>query len=195
MRTRPPRLAPAALALLLPLSLCLPGCGLMGANMRPASDNPIVAPSSDFETTWKAAVASVDEYFDIASENRLSGKIVTQPKAGATLLEPWSGDSVGFRERFESSLQTIRRFAIVTVKPAPAGGFAVKVEVFKELEDLIKPDRQNAGRAVFSNDFPVNRSREIVGPVPLSVQWIPRGRDPLLERAILAKIRDNLFLP
>jgi hypothetical protein len=161
---------------------------------RPVAENPLLVPSPDLEAVWNKTVAAVDKYFDIASENRLSRTIVTQPKMGATLLEPWSGDSVGFNERLESSVQTIRRFAIVKIEPAPAGGYLVKVEVRKELEDLVKPDRQAAGRAVFNNDFPVNRSREIVGPVPVPVGWIPRGRDPQLEQAILARIRDAFFL-
>ncbi len=161
---------------------------------RPAAENPLMVPSSDFEAVWNKTVAVVDKYFEIESENRVSRTIVTHPKIGATLLEPWSGDSVGFDERLESTLQTIRRFAIVKVDPAPAGGYMVKVEVRKELEDLVKPDRQAAGRAVFNNDFPVNRAREIVGPVPVPVGWIPRGRDPNLEQAILTGVRDSLFL-
>jgi hypothetical protein len=158
------------------------------------AENPLVVPGSDFDAVWNKTVAVVDNYFDIASENRLSRTIVTQPKVGATLLEPWSGDSVSFTDRLESSLQTIRRFAIIKVDPAPTGGYLVKVEVRKELEDLVKPDRQAAGRAVFNNDFPVNRVREIIGPVPVPAGWIPRGRDPNLEQAILAGVRDALFL-
>jgi hypothetical protein len=156
--------------------------------------NPLVVPSADFETVWKECVAVLDEYFEIASENRLSGTMVTQPMIGATLLEPWRGDSVGLSERFESTIQTMRRHARITVKPAPGGGYLVKVEVFKELEDLTKPDRQSAGRAVFNNDFPTNRTFEIVGPVPLPLQWIPRGRDPKLEQVILDRIRFALFM-
>ena len=76
---------------------------------------------------------------------------MTEPKIGATILEPWHADSVGVRERMESTLQTIRRFAIVTVNDAPGGGYTVKVEVYKELEDMAKPDRQMGGRAVFNN--------------------------------------------
>jgi hypothetical protein len=68
------------------------------------------------------------------------------------------------------------------------------VEVIKFLEDLAKPDRQAAGRAVFNNDFPVNRTREIISPVPAPLGWIYRGRDQDLEQAILAGIRDALFL-
>ncbi len=162
---------------------------------RPVTPNPLVVTNSDFETIWRATIAIVDDYFDISSENRLSRRIVTDPKIGATIFEPWHGDSVGFRERLESSLQTIHRFAIVTVNDAPGGGFAVKVEVRKELEDLVKPERQAGGRAVYANDFPVNRTREIVGPLPLPKGWIPRGRDTKLEQAILERIRRELFLP
>jgi hypothetical protein len=161
---------------------------------QPVAENPLVVPATDFNAVWNKTVAVVDKYFDIASENRLSRTIVTQPRIGATLLEPWSGDSVGFHERLESSLQTIRRFAIIKIDPAPSGGYLVKVEVRKELEDMVKPDRQAAGRAVFNNDFPVNRTREIVGPVPAPLGWINRGRDPNLEQAILAGVRDALFL-
>lgn len=170
------------------------GCSSM-SGLRAVAENPMVIPSADFETVWNASVTAVDEYFDIASESRDQRKIVTQPKSGATLLEPWEGDSIGFHERFESTLQSIRRFSIVTVQPAPTGeGWMVKVEVYKELEDLIQPDRQSAGRAVFNNQFPLNRTREVVGPVQVPAYWIPRGRDPKLEQAILAKIRAALFL-
>ncbi len=187
--------AAAALLALAALALTPAGCATTGfLSRQPPVANPLVVPSGDFEAVWKATIASVDEYFDIRAENRLARKIVTDPRIGATLLEPWYGDSVGFTQRLESTLQTIRRFAIIQVDPAPGGGWLVNVEVRKELEDLAKPDRQMGGRAAFANDFPVNRTREIVGPVPAPVGWIPRGRDALLEKAILARIRDALLL-
>ena len=143
---------------------------------------------------WNKTVAVVDKYFDIESENRLARTIKTQPQMGATIIEPWALDSPTIEDRFEASLQTIRRVAIIHIDPAPTGGFLVKVEVHKFLEDMAKPDQQPAGRAVFTNDFPVNRTREIVGPVPAPLGWISRGRDPHLEQAILAGVRDALFL-
>jgi hypothetical protein len=186
------RIRPIAAALLALAALSQSGCAVTG--LQAVTPNPLVVPNGEFEKVWKETVAVVDDYFEIASENRLSHKIITEPRIGATLLEPWYGDSVGFYERLESSLQTIRRFAIVSVDPAPGGGWAIKVEVRKELEDLVKPDRQTAGRATFTDNFPVNRTREIVGPVPLPAQWIPRGRDPKLEGVILNRIRNALFL-
>jgi hypothetical protein len=161
---------------------------------RPVIPNPLVVPSSDFESVWNKTVAVVDKYFEIERENRLSRTIRTQPQMGATLLEPWALDSSTLEDRLESSLQTMRRFAIIHVDPAPTGGYLVKVEVHKELEDMGKPDRQPAGRAVFINDFYVNRTRDIVGPVPAPLGWINRGRDPNLEQTILAGVRDALFL-
>jgi hypothetical protein len=161
---------------------------------KPVAPNPLFVPAGDFEKVWSETISALDIYFDIADENRLTRRIVTNPKTGATLLEPWYGDSVGFNERLESSLQTIHRFAIATVNDAPGGGFLVKVEVYKELEDMVKPERQTGGRAVFANDFPINRTREVVGPVPLPSGWIPRGRDPKLEQVILNRVRKVFFL-
>jgi hypothetical protein len=188
------RLIAAAVAALAALGPA--GCATVSRVIapRPVSENPLVVPTADFDTVWRETVAVLDEYFDIRSENRLARTIVTDPVQGATLLEPWRGDSSGFYERLESTLQSTRRFARVQIDPVPGRGFAVKLEVLKELEDLAKPDRQSAGRAVFNNDFPVNRTREIVGPVPIPLQWIPRGRDSRLEQEILQRIRDALFL-
>ena len=176
------------------VACAMPGCATTRA-AKVAGDNPLIVPSGDFEAVWNASVVVVDQYFDLASEDRIQRKIVTQPKSGATLLEPWEGDSVDFYERFECTLQTIRRFAIITVEPSPTGqGWAVKVEVRKELEDLAQPDRQSIGRAVFNNVAPPNRTREVVGPVQAPAYWIPRGRDPKLEQVILARIKASLFL-
>ncbi len=193
MRIRLFTAATAALAVLLGAGGCS-SINALGFRQGPPVANPLVARSADFERVWRETVAVVDDYFEIATENRLARRIETQPRLGATLLEPWYGDSVGFDQRLESTLQTIRRFAIVTVDPAPGGGWTVNVEVRKELEDLVKPVAQAGGRAVFNNDFPVNRTREIVGPVPLPSLWIPRERDVRLEKVILTRIRDRLFL-
>jgi hypothetical protein len=160
----------------------------------PVVENPLVVPSTDFETLWNKTIAVVDKYFDIESENRLARTIKTQPQMGATIFEPWALDSTTVQDRVESTLQTIRRVAIIQIDPAPTGGFLVRVQVFKFLEDMAKPVSQPAGRAAFTNDFPINRVREIVGPVPAPLGWINKDRDPNLEQAILAGIRDALFL-
>ena len=160
----------------------------------PPSPNPLSVPVADFETVWMACITSVDDYFDIASENRLQHKIITEPKVSATIFEPWYHDTVGFDDRFEATLQSMWRHAVITVNQTATGAFAVKVEVYKELEDMVRPEKQNNGRAVFNNIQTVNRSREVVGPVQIAPYWIPRGRDTKLEQAIIAKIREALIL-
>ncbi len=156
--------------------------------------NPLTVPSTDFETVWNKTVMVVSKYFPIASENRLAGTIRTESQLTGTLVEPWSSDSATFRDRLEATLQTYRKFALIRVEPSPTGGYLVRVEVMKELEDVAKPISQPAGRAVFYNDFPVNRTREIVGPVQAPLGWIGEGRDTNMEQVILSGIHDALLL-
>jgi hypothetical protein len=182
-----------AATLLVVLLACGSGCSSF--RTRVLAPNPLPVPSNDFETVWNTTVRVIDEYFDIASENRLSRKIVTKAKPGATLLEPWYGDSAGFNNKLESTLQTIRRFAVATVEPNAEGGYDVRVEVWKELEDLAKPERQMGGKAIFPEDFPVNRTREIVGSVPIPLDWIQQGRDAALESVILDRIQREVAKP
>ena len=151
----------------------------------------MVVQTTDFDAAWDATVHAVDEYFEIDEENRLARRITTYPETAATLVEPWRGDSVGFQQRLEATLQTIRRFAIARVDPVP-GGYSIRVEVYKELEFVDRPEKQTGGLAVFPQDFPVNRTREIIGPITPPLGWIPKGYDPALEQRILSQIRREL---
>lgn len=172
----------------------LPNPLLPLTSVKEPAPNPLIVPAGDFEAVWKQTVFVLDDYFDIASEDRLARRIDTQPQTSATLVEPWFGDSVSFRDRLEATMQTLRRVAMATVNPAPGGGYAIKVEVYKEIEDMAKPDRQAAGRASFIDNIPINRTYEIVGPYPLALGWIRLGRDQQLESVILNRIRKGLYL-
>jgi hypothetical protein len=156
--------------------------------------NPLPVPAGDLEVVWTKTVAEVNKHFPIASENRLARTIRSDSLMTGTLIEPWTQDAVTFRDRLEATLQTVRKFSVVHIDPAPAGGYLIKVEVYKELEDMQKPASQPAGRAAYYNDFPVNRTREVVGTIPTPAGWIPVGRDPNLEQTILVGIRDSLLL-
>jgi hypothetical protein len=204
---RSQRIAARAAGLVI-LAAC--GAGQMGCTSGPSSwklpsfaqvfgpatplPNPLPVPAGDFEVVWKKTVAEVNKHFPLASENRLARTIRSDSLMTGALIEPWTQDAVTFRDRLEATLQTIRKFAVVHIDPAPTGGYMVRVEVFKELEDMTKPASQPAGRAAYYNDFPVNRTREVVGTVPTPLGWIPMGRDTNLEQCILAEIRDALLL-
>jgi hypothetical protein len=126
------------------------------------------------------------------------GRIDTYPQTGATLLEPWRRDSVGFRERLESTLQSIRRSAVMRLIPDPSG-WRIEMVVLKEIENMPRPMRATAGAASFRNDdslyrygTPLPTLGEQIGDAPRPVAsptrnigWIPLGRDPLLERKML----------
>jgi hypothetical protein len=172
-----------------------------------------VIPPLDAEAVWKQMVDVADDYFKVASEQRVTfangvpteGRIDTFPQTGATLLEPWRADSVGFRERLESTLQSIRRIGTMRLMPDPAG-WRIEVVVNKELEHLARPMRATTGGASFRNDDSLYRygtplptlgqqvgdqPRPVAAPTP-NLGWIPLGRDPLLEQRMLSKVLARL---
>ncbi|MGA2255022.1 MAG: hypothetical protein ABSG53_10200, partial [Thermoguttaceae bacterium] len=89
-------------------------------------DNPALLRIANHDLVWEGVVDVVSQYFRIEREdpvrllgNTLTvGRIDTFPKPGATLLEPWDHDSADSYERLESTLQSIRRYAVVKVIPA-----------------------------------------------------------------------------
>jgi hypothetical protein len=168
-----------------------PGCvGLRGRAAADAgpSNAAILVASQNQEWVWEQVVDVVHGYFDIARENRLDGIIETKPRVGSGLLEPWNGDSVGLRNRLESSLQSIRRRGFVNVTPAP-GGFLVSVEILKEQEDVnVTPDK-SAGGSTFQENRPLQRDLTLVVGDEAPKGWIALGRDVDLEIRILSRIR------
>jgi hypothetical protein len=181
--------------------------------VQSAPANPILVPVTDRDVAWDNIVDVVDDYFKIEREDRVrlvgdflnEGQIETFPQTGATLLEPWRGDSANFYERLESTLQSIRRKAFIRVIP-DAGGFLVDVTVLKELEDVERPMYATTGAATFRADNTLDRNTEVeptlarqIGDQPRPVShprqtagWISIGRDPALEQELLVRIYDRL---
>jgi len=200
-------------------ALC--GCATIGTPPV-VYQNPVLAPPIDRDVFWDQLVAVVDRYFDIEREDRVRlvdnmltlGRIDTVPELGATLLEPWRHDSVNYYERLESTFQTIRRRALIQVVPTE-NGYLVDVAVYKELEDLRRPEQSNAGNATFRNDdsldrfndqtrgptttldgFPTyGRARGPIGPQPFTLGWIPLGRDATIEQRMIADLLSRLGAP
>ena len=195
-------------ALPLPPGAVVGPAGAVVPTVPTATPNTAVIPPLDAEFIWKHLVDVTDDYFKIHAEQRVvfangvptEGRIETFPQTGATLFEPWRGDSVGFDERLEATLQSIRRIGTVRLAPDPAG-WRIEVVVLKELEVLGRPMRATAGGASFRNDDSLYRygtplptlgqqvgdqPRPVATPTP-TIGWTPLGRDPLLERRILEK--------
>jgi hypothetical protein len=179
----------------------------------PGTKNAAVIPPLDAEVVWQQMVDVADDFFKVQAEQRVvfsngvpaEGRIDTYPQTGATLLEPWRGDSVGFRERLEATLQSIRRRATLRLIPDPAG-WRIETVVLKELENMPRPMRATTGGASFRNDDSLYRygtplptlgqqvgdqPRPVANPTP-NLGWIPLGRDPLLEQKMLSRVLAKL---
>jgi len=166
-------------------------CGCAAWPTRAAGNNPLFVRANNGDFLWERAVDVLHEYhFDIEREDKLAGLIETRYRTGASWLEPWHPDSVGSANRWESSLQSIRRKVLLSVTPVE-GGYVVGVEALKELEDVAHAD-PTAGRATFLDNTPWQRDLNVVNGPPTPSGWIPKGRDAALEQAILAALLGSL---
>lgn len=156
-------------------------------------------PVANRDWTWEQIVDVVDDYFRIERERQVQivGDVITEgridsfPEVSSTIVEPHRRDTVGRYNRWESTFQTIRRRAAVRVIP-DAAGYMVDVTVEKDLEDLPRPEHSTAGAAVFRFDNSLPSPGETVSRTRLAGSWIQLGRDPALERQILADIQERL---
>lgn len=185
------------------------GCGLITRRFAgPAQDgsvvampNPMIVRVADVDFAWHQVVDMVDDYFDIASEQQvhevngvlMPGSILTDTKSGATCVECLMRDSTPGYERLHSSLQSIRRYAQVRVTPA-GGGFEVGIEVYKELEDVSQPEYATVTSSVRRHDGSLVTS-DLADPRlgPVTLGWIPLGRDETLEQAMLRNLHARMF--
>jgi hypothetical protein len=193
-------------ALILLLLAAVAGCGLhrswnhSGAPQAALAQNPMYVPLSDREFLWNQLVDTIDDYFDIQREERVrlvggvltEGRIETFPMPGATLLEPWRKDSTHGFERWFASLQSIRRRAVITVRPQSDGGYLVEVAVYKELEELTQPEYSVASLPGVRHDETLESSKSETKFGAATIDWIPVGRDLALEQRILSQLRGRL---
>jgi len=167
-----------------------------------AMPNPVPVAVMDRDYVWNQVVDVVDDYFRISKEDRVQqvgdllteGRIDTYPRSASTIFEPWNKDSVTAYDRWEATLQSLRRTALVRVIPSPEG-FLIDVQVYKELENLSRPETgatsySNSG--ALRNDNSLKRVTNPLGGQPQTLGWIPKGRDTLLEQTILADIQSRL---
>ena len=188
----------------LPLAAgCRLGMGPMAPPSLPAGglavSNPLFVQSDDRELVYQQVVDAIDDYFQIQSERRMRlvgniitpGRIDTYPVIGTTLLEPWRASYDLGPETVHNTLQTIRRFAIIEMLPTE-GGFLVTVHVIKELEDLSQPQNSTVGSATLRHDGSLVRTREQLDQQPVTLGWIPLGRDLSLEQKILLEIQARM---
>jgi hypothetical protein len=192
------------------LYIAVNGCGMdhgrfglqhnSGVPQAALAQNPMYVPLSDREFLWNQLVDTMDNYFRIEREERVrlvggvltEGQIETFPLPGATIFEPWRRDSSPGFERSYATLQSIRRRAIVHVRPQTDGGYLIDVAVYKELEDLSQPEHSIVSIDELRTDGTLVRpdTKPQLGSATLG--WIPVGRDMTLEQRILTELRGRL---
>jgi hypothetical protein len=168
----------------------------------PPQANPATVGVIDRDLLWEQIADVVDDYFKIQKEERVrlvgdlltEGLLVTFPRSGSTIFEPWNGDSCTPYERLESTLQSIRRTALVRVIPSEAG-YLIDVQVLKELENVPRPETglvSQTNSAALRNDNSLQRVIDPVGGQQPTLGWIGQGRDIALEQLILSQIQTRL---
>lgn len=172
-----------------------PACLATGCAIPPAVSNPILVRGSSPDGIWENTVDVLHAYqFPIERENRLDGQIETDYKVGSGLLEPWHHDSVTVGDRLESSFQSIRRRATVSVTPTQ-GGYLVGVEVLKEIEDPQDLIVNSAGTATFPESNKLDRNLQVVVGPATPDGWILLGRDISLEQDLLNSLQNAFAQP
>ena len=167
-------------------------CGCV-SNSLPMQENPLRISAGSYDILWEKTIDVIDDYFVIVEENRTDGKIITLPKVGATLLEPWHHEAVNFEERLEGTFQTIRRQAVIQIS-ASATGYSLDIKIRKELEDLLQPERATSGTAMFRSNPELRDKQEVVTENAPDEGWIEIGRDFALEQEILAQLQYRLSI-
>ena len=159
--------------------------------------NPIFVPIADPQCAWETVEGVVSAYFRIEHEEpirlvgneAMTGTIISVPEVSPTIFEPWRHDTVDSEQRLENTLQSMRRRAVVQVTPVPGqAGCMVNVQVFKELENVVKPEHATAGAATLRYDSTLTRVENPVAGEQITLNWIPRGRDASMEQYIIGDL-------
>ena len=171
---------------------------LQAAPVQPAvalHPNPVFVPIADPQCAWEQVVDTIDDYFRIEHEEParvvgnapIEGTLTTAAEVSPTIFEPWRHDTVDPDQRLENTLQSMRRRAVVRVMPAQGGAW-VDVAVFKDLENVVRPEMATAGTATFRYDSSLTHVVNPVTDEPITTGWISEGRDVSLEQAIIGDL-------
>ena len=189
------------------LLVCGTGCGKLLYRFTDPSPpvfvpNPLDLPAGKDQFVWSQVVDTIDDYFRIAREQPvqnsngvvLDGRLETSYQIGASVLEPWRKDSTSGFERFQSTFQSIRRRAVVTLRPS-AVGYVLEVVVQKELEDTDRSQLANEVTVSQRHDGTIVRQGGDQMDAPKTLGWIPLGRDASLEQRLLHEIHGRITQP
>lgn len=126
--------------------------------------------------------------------DRERGTITAGPSTGGQWFEIWRRDVHGGYQMLESSLHTIRREVGIKIEPlsseSESDEYRLSVEVKKFRYSA--PDRQittaSGALAIYSEQLPTTEG--LRNALSAAHEWVPLGRDGLLEQALLTRIAE-----
>ena len=127
--------------------------------------------------------------FPLDRVDRRAGVITTMPVTSQQIFEFWRRDVVTWADRWEASLNPIRRWVEVCIQPIE-GEFGQRLTFVVHKERLSSPDRQftssGAVYRLFDEQVPAvtERRRDSVR----KERWLSLGRDAALENHLLNSV-------
>ncbi|MBP7934904.1 MAG: hypothetical protein KA354_09695 [Phycisphaerae bacterium] len=183
-------------ALCLILGACL-GCQAPPQPTGPTFERVSVSQKEDFESLWQTAGEALRQHwFRIDREDRASGVLSTHPETSAQGLEFWRQQPRPAYYWTEANLQTIQRKATIQITPVDSQGeysIDVKVERLRLRLEERQIDNPAAALRLYSAEAPT-MSGQMIRPSQ-QMQWIPLGRDEILEQTILGEILQRFGRP
>jgi hypothetical protein len=105
------------IAILAVLAGAWSGCTPYNKSVAPPAEQTVA--ERNFDAIWNASRQVLRDYrFEIASQSRRDGTIITAPLVGKQALEFWRKDAVTPAELAEDTFQTVYKTATVTIRPS-----------------------------------------------------------------------------
>ena len=166
------------------------GCQRPVQTAEPLSQQVVLVDDAQFDALWESCQEVLRRHrFRLDRVDRRSGTITTFPETSQSLIEFWRHDVDTSYDRFESTLRTVRRRAVVQVdRDEPAGSGQVTVSVFRET--FATPERQFNNSAatlqIFGATLPGVAGEQMLSQA--DDYWIADGRDANMESRLAERM-------
>ncbi len=153
----------------------------------------LLIPGEDMDLAWDETLEVLREHYFIPDrQDRREGLIISDPDLSKQWFEFWRDDAIGCYDIAESSLQSIRRTAIVTFVPM---GKEIQIRLEINVQRKNQPQRQittaSGSFQVFRDQIPLVATGQ-----PMSrgdvVSWVDIGKDIRLSNYLLSRIERRL---
>ena len=154
--------------------------------------NPSTFTDTDAETAEAVATRVLRQLrFEPIIPQKSKGHVETKSVTGASWFEFWRKDTLGRMQVAEASLHTVRRRATVSISPSD-GGSKVFVKVVKTRVSAPGATPESFGSTFGVHDVEDTDLMRRDALEATDYEWVPMGRDPLLEQYILERIHRAL---